>query len=274
MFGNAPMQPPPLPASARRNDRGIVALELIDVSTPGGAGETALHDISMRLHSGEVVGVAGVSGGGQRELGDLILGLAQPNAGTKLLWGEDASRWSVAKVRNKGIAAIPDDPLSLACIAGLTVRENLALGSGRRYGAGLDLDWQRLDADMQRGFARLGFPRPDFAARAVTLSGGNLQRVVLTRELSHDPKLIVALYPTRGLDARSAVAVRGLIRDARDRGSAVLIISEDLDELFEVSDRLLVVFRGAIAGEFGPEDFHAAAVGPAMVGAMERSDAA
>ena len=124
------------------------------------------------------------------------------------------------------------------------------------------------------GKDRLGFPRPNFEARAATLSGGNLQRVVLTRELAHEPKLIVALYPTRGLDARSTAAVRALLRDVRDRGAAVLMVSEDLDELFEVSDRLIVMFRGAVAAEFGPEDFRAEAVGPLMVGMTEQSDAA
>jgi simple sugar transport system ATP-binding protein len=177
-------------------------------------------------------------------------------------------------VREKGVAAIPDDPLSLACVPGLTVRENLALGNGRRYGAGLTVDWPRLDADMQRSFARLGFLRPNFAARAGTLSGGNLQRVVLTRELAHEPKLIVALYPTRGLDVRSTIAVRTLLRDARDRGAAVLLVSEDLDELFDVSDRLIVLFHGAIAAEIAPEDFRLEKVGPPMVGVTEHADAA
>jgi len=228
----------------------------------------------MTVRAGEIVGVAGVSGNGQRELGDLILGLQRPHAGTKLLWGEDASQWSIAQTRDKSVAAIPDDPLALACVPGLTVRENLALGSGRHYRSGLGVDWPRLDADMQKSFARMGFPRPNFAARAATLSGGNLQRLVLTRELAHQPKLIVALYPTRGLDARSTIAVRALLRDARDRGAAVLMISEDLDELFEVSDRLLVLFRGAIAAVFTPEDFRAETVGPPMVGLAERPDAA
>ena len=257
MFGDAPLQPQaPHPADIVRYDRGTTVLELNGVSTAGTAGELPLRNISMKLRSGEIVGVAGVSGNGQRELGDLILGLQQPQAGAKLLWGEDASRWSVATVREKGVAAIPDDPLSLACIPGLTVRENLALGSGHRYDAGLAIDWPRLDADMQRSFARLVFPRPNFEARAATLSGGNLQRVVLARELAHEPKLIVALYPTRGLDARSTTAVRALLRDARDRGAAVLLVSEDLDELFDVSDRLVVLYStAAIAAEFGPEDF-------------------
>ncbi len=275
MFGDAAVQTPPsLPDSASRDDKGALAVELINVSTSNAGGETALNTISMNVRCGEIVGVAGVSGNGQRELGDHILGLFQPHMGTKLLWGEDASRWPPARVRDKGVAAIPDDPLSLACIPGLTVRENLMLGSGRRYRAGLGVDWRRLDADMQRSFAQLGFPRPNFEARAATLSGGNLQRAVLTRELAHEPKLIVALYPTRGLDARSTIAVRELIRDARNRGAAVLVVSEDLDELFEVSDRLLVLFRGAVAAEFGPEQFRAETVGPLMVGTTERSDAA
>jgi general nucleoside transport system ATP-binding protein len=274
MFGDAPIQPAPLLDPAGRYDRGTTAVELIEVSTAGGSGKTQLRNISMKLRSGEIVGVAGVSGNGQRELGDLILGLQRPRAGTKLLWGEDASRWSIAVTRDKGVAAIPDDPLTLACVPGLSVRENLALGSGRRYRAGLGVDWPRLDADMQKNFARMGFARPNFAARAATLSGGNLQRLVLTRELAHQPRLIVALYPTRGLDARSTIAVRALLRDARDRGAAVLMISEDLDELFEVSDRLLVLFHGAIAAEFAPEDFRVELVGPAMIGLAERSYAA
>jgi ABC-type uncharacterized transport system ATPase subunit len=182
MFGDAPVQPaPPLLDAARRHDRGVDALELAGVSSVGSGGETPLRNVSMKLRSGEIVGVAGVSGNGQRELGDLILGLQKPQAGTKLLWGEDASRWSAAKVRKKGVVTIPDDPLALACVPGLTIRENLALGSGGHYDSGLGVDWLRLDADMQKSFARLGFPRPNFETRAANLSGGNLQCVVLAR---------------------------------------------------------------------------------------------
>ena len=230
--------------------------------------------MSLQVHAGEIVGVAGVSGNGQRELGDLVLGLKQPDAGTKLLWDEDASRWSVAAIRDKGVADIPDDPLALACVPGMSVRDNLALGSGRRYRAGLGVNWQKLDADMRRSFARLAFPRPSFEVRAAALSGGNLQRLVLARELAHEPKLIIALYPTHSLDARSTTTVRMLLGHARDRGAAVLIVSEDLDELFELSDRLLVLCRGTIAGEFLPENFRAEAVGPLMVASEARADAA
>jgi general nucleoside transport system ATP-binding protein len=197
-----------------------------------------------------------------------------PRAGRKLLWGEDASRWSISEVRQKGVAAVPDDPLALACVPGMSVRENLALGTGRRYRTGLGVDWPKLDADMQRVFGRLGFSRPPFAAPIATLSGGNLQRAILVREFAHAPRLIVALYPTRGLDARSTAAVHVLLRDARDGGAAVLMLSEDLDELFAISDRLLVLYRGGIAAEFQPDNFHVARVGPFMVGANKRANAA
>jgi simple sugar transport system ATP-binding protein len=147
----------------------------------------------------------------------------------------------------------------------MTVRENMALGS-TRYRAGVDLDWPRLVADMDRSAARLRFPPPHYGLRAGVLSGGNLQRVVLARELAHDPKLIVALYPTRGLDARGAEALRALLGEARDAGAAVLLVSEDLDELFAVSDRLIVLRDGRIAGSFAPDQFRAEAIGPSMVG--------
>ena len=267
-----------VPAAAPRQpsevDEGSCLLALRDVSTSGGSGETPLQNLSMKIHAGEIVGIAGVSGNGQRELSDLILGLKQPQTGEKLLWNENASGWSIATIRQKGVADIPDDPAAHACIPGLTVRENLALGTGRRYYAGWGMDWQKLDADMRQSFARLKFAPPALNVRAAALSGGNLQRAILARELAHEPKLIVALYPTRGLDARSAATLRALLREARDRGAGVLVVSEDLDELFELSDRLLVLYHGIIAGEFLPENFRAEAVGPLMVGAGDHADAA
>jgi len=271
MFGDAFV---PLPPRRERASQriGECVLELAGVSTSGT--RPALRDVSLKLRAGEIVGIAGISGNGQRELGDLILGLLQPQRGTKRLWGQEASRWPTARLRQMGVAAIPDDPLALASVPSMTVRENLVLGGSTRYRAGLGIDWRALDADMQRSFTWLGFPRPCFAAAAATLSGGNLQRVVLARELAPDPKLIVALYPTRGLDVRSTMMVRALLGDARDRGAAVLVVSEDLDELFELSDRLLVLNHGAIAGEVAPEKFTAEFVGPLMVGSPEQADAA
>jgi simple sugar transport system ATP-binding protein len=268
MFGDLSLSisdPAPVPKTAP----GKTILELDAISTAPEDGATTLRDLSLLLRSGEILGVAGISGNGQRELAEVILGLKRPRFGAKRLWGETATGWSVARIRERGVASIPDDPLTLAIIPGLTVRENLALGSGRRYRAGLGLDWPRLVADMETSVTRLRFPPLSYDARAAVLSGGNQQRVVLTRELAHGPKLIIALYPTRGLDARGARALRELFGEARAAGAAVLLVSEDLDELFDVSDRLIVLRDGQIAGTFASGSFRADAVGRCMVGTAD-----
>jgi general nucleoside transport system ATP-binding protein len=273
MFGGAA---PALTTPPRGIVTGATVLELEGITTPPMSGAAALSDVTIRMRAGEILGVAGVSGNGQRELAELILGLRRPSRGTRRLWGEPATTWSAARTRASGVASIPDDPLALAAIPSLTVRENLVLGSGRRYAVGLGFDWPLLAADMDASSARLRFPPPPYDARAAVLSGGNLQRAVLTRELACDPKLIVALYPTRGLDARGAEALRSLLGQARANGAAILLVSEDLDELFAVSDSLIVLRDGRVAGTFQPDQFRAELVGPCMVGpaVAEATDAA
>ncbi len=268
MFGEVPRSVG-RPRSDAAAGAHAATLEFENVSTAPAFGTSELRDLSLRVCKGEILGVAGVSGNGQRELAELVLGLRRPTRGVMRLYGEPLNGWSVARVRESGVASIPDDPLTLALIPGLTVRENLVLGGGRRYRRGMAFDWPRLISDMQRSAARLGFPSLALDQRAFALSGGNQQRVVLTRELAHQPRLIVALYPTRGLDARSAEAARTALCDARAAGASVLLISEDLDELFGVSDRLIVLHDGRIAGEFAPESFHAEIVGLSMVGSAD-----
>jgi ABC-type uncharacterized transport system ATPase subunit len=265
MFGVAPAARPRRPAPHGTATRET-ALEFERVSTLPATGATALHDLSMQLLGGEILGVAGISGNGQRELAELVLGVRRPSRGTTRLWGEDTKGWSVARIRERGVAMIPEDPLAYAIVPSLTVRENLALGNGRRYHAGFGVDWQSLAADMERSRQRLGFPPLSPDARAAVLSGGNQQRVVLIRELAQNPRLIVALYPTRGLDTRSAEALRTLLDEARCGGASVLLVSEDLDELFAISDRLIVLRDGRLAGTFAPASFRADTVGLAMVG--------
>jgi len=213
--------------------------------------------------------VAGVSGSGQKELGDLILGLRPIAGGSKWFCGEDASSWSIARMRESGAAFIPEDPLAMAAFPGMSVRENLVLGTGRRYWKGAAIDWPALESAMAASFGAFAFPVPRLDLPIGALSGGTLQRAVVAREMAHRPRLILALYPTRGLDVRSAASVRDLLLRARDQGSGVLLISEDLDELAEMADRLLVMFAGAVAGEFRRGAWRAEEVGLLMTGAKE-----
>ncbi len=144
--------------------------------------------IDLVLRKGEVVGVAGVSGNGQKELGDLILGLRPLAAGKKLLFGSDASRWSIARTRESGVAFVPEDPLLMAAVPGMSVRENLVLGTGPRYWRGPSVDWGLLETEMTDSFRRLDFPMPRLEPPMRALSGGNLQRVVIAREIARTPR--------------------------------------------------------------------------------------
>ena len=259
------------PATTRT--AGRAALELRGVSTITQGHEVALHEVSLQVREGEIVGVAGVAGSGQRELGALVTGSTRPARGSKLLWGEDTGHWPIARVRQAGVALVPENPLEIACVGELTVAENFALGA-RHYRRGLGVDWQRVRADADAAYARLDFARAALDARVRTLSGGNVQRVVMAREFATAPRLIVALYPTRGLDVRSAQAVREKLAACAAQGVAVLLMSEELDELFGLCDRIVALNRGRVTGAFEPPEFAPETVGAAMVGADEVRHAA
>jgi len=247
-------------------------LELKQVSTRVEGQATGLKEIDLTILPGEIVGVAGVSGNGQKELGDVILGLERCESGVKYLWGQDATHWPVARIRSSGVAFVPEDPLGMAAVSGLTVEENMALSNTQRYArqGGLSMDWSLVRDDIQRSLTLLGFEIPSLQKPVGTLSGGNLQRVILAQEMARNPKLILAFYPTRGLDVQSAAATWELFRTSRNRGAGLLLISEDLEELFTLSDRLVVMFRGRIAGTGTPHDLSLNEVGYLMTGSQRK----
>jgi ABC-type uncharacterized transport system ATPase subunit len=270
MFGERGTSEPAEKVIATRRPVGIgPVLELRGASCRASGSETALKRVDMKIAAGEIVGVAGVSGSGQKELGDLILGVRPLADGSKWFCGENASTWGIARMRGSGVAFIPEDALMMAAVSGMTVRGNLVLGTGRRYWNGVTIDWPALVSAMTDSFRALDFPVPRLDSPIGALSGGNLQRVVIAREMAHRPRCIVALYPTRGLDVRSAASVRNLLQRARDDNCAVLLISEDLEELALMADRLLVLYGGAIVGEFIRGAWQDEEVGRLMTGSKE-----
>jgi len=245
---------------------GDSILELRGVSTHAEAMGVGLGDVNLAIRAGEIVGVAGVSGNGQRELGDLILGLASCTRGKRRIDGADATAWSAAKTRASGVGFIPEDPLAMGVVPWMTLAQNAALGDVETYSrhGGLSIDWERVQQEITASFDELSFEPLEAWVPVRTFSGGQLQKAVLSRELGRHPRLLVASYPTRGLDVRSAIAARRVLAELRERGGGVLLISEDLDELCRLSDRLLVLREGKVVGEFLPHEMDRHKIGHLM----------
>jgi simple sugar transport system ATP-binding protein len=251
-------------------DTQLPLLELRQVATRGEGAQTSLSEINLKVFPGEIVGVAGVSGNGQRELGDVILGMISCAEGERYLSGKDMTRASIREIRSSGVSFIPESPLGMAAAPYLTVLENMAVPQTKRYSrnGGFKVDWQAVRDDTETSMQSLGYSLP-LNVPARSLSGGNLQRMIIVRELMHNPKLIIASYLTRGLDVQSVLAARRALAEARQQGAGVLLISEDLEELFEMSDRLIVLYDGAIVGRFAPSETSYHEIGYLMTGAKD-----
>lgn len=256
-----------LKIAAVKQDQASVALELRGVETKAEGAGVSLSGINIQIRAGEIVGVAGVSGNGQKELCDVVLGMERCVSGEKILFGKNLTNRPVGMMRKSGVSFIPENPLAMASVPFMTVLENMALTQTWRYArrGGFAMDWAAVKTDVDETITRLGFT-VNYYTVAKSLSGGNLQRMVILREMTHDPRLIVASYLTRGLDVQSTLAARQALIQAREGGAGVLLISEDLDELFTLSDRLLVLYGGRIVGEFKPSETDVYEVGHLMTG--------
>ncbi len=267
MLGADPPQPAQLEQEAEEVGEPILAFDDVTVLDPHtGIG---LKAVSLQVFAGEILGIAGVSGNGQSELANVALGLRRLDGGALRLFGRDATDWSTAARLNAGLACIPEDPLRMGAIPGMTVVENMVLGDQRNYAraGGLRMDWGAATANaetyLNKTFVTTA-PRLD--VNVETLSGGNLQRVVIARELGRQPKVLLAYYPARGLDVSNTEAMRNLLLAYRSQGVAILLVSEDMDELFALSDRLAVMYHGRIAGIFRPHATDADHIGHLMTG--------
>ena len=247
---------------------GTPMLEVHDLRVASDRGLEAVAGMSFTVRAGEVLGVAGVSGNGQRELAYALVGLRQPTTGTVTIDGQDVTNASVHDHTKAGIAYVPQSRLGMGLAPGLTTEDNLALKAFRRppYSRG---PWLSRGAFLTRGAEQIEEydirgVRPGLPIRL--LSGGNLQKALIAREVSLNPKVLVARSPTRGLDVGATEAVRQHVLTERAKGTAVLLISEDLDELLALSDRLIVLYEGQIVGEMPAEEATAEKLGMLMGG--------
>jgi general nucleoside transport system ATP-binding protein len=249
-----------------RRAAGSVHVELSGVSTAAPEG-VSLAGVDLEVRSGEIVGLAGVSGNGQTTLAHLLSGLVQPASGGLRVFGEERY-WTPSALTAKRIARIPEDRHAEGLIADMSVRENVIAELYRtdRFERGGFLDWPAADRFAREVISGFDVRCPSPAARAGTLSGGNMQKLILGRALSLEPRFILASQPTRGLDVGAVAYVHTRLVEARNRGASVLLISDDLDEIFALSDRVAVIYRGRVSRPIPREAVSIGEIGLMMAG--------
>jgi ABC-type uncharacterized transport system ATPase subunit len=231
---------------------GDVVLELRHVSAKRANGTTALDDLSIKLHAGQVYGLAGVGGNGQTELAETLMGIRQLEAGEFLLAGQTLKRPTPRELRANGVKTIPAERYIYGLAGDLSVMDNFVVShlGDRSFGPSWWINRRALLRGTQKAIEDYEVMGAGPATRARLLSGGNAQKLVLAREMSGESRVLLAHSPTRGLDVRACAAVHEYLRIACGRGVAILLISEDLDEVLAVSDRVGVINRGRLVGEF------------------------
>ncbi|MFD0139803.1 ABC transporter ATP-binding protein [Streptomyces sp. NPDC127159] len=284
--------PTPETAESTVTDKPVVEVKGLTVYASGGAslGELAepagtgllteevseadgvrrvLDDITFTIHAGEVMGVAGVEGNGQSELIEALIGLKNADSGTIAFLGEEITSWATRKRREKGIGYIPEDRHRQGLLLEAPLWENRILGhvTERPNAKGFWIDPKGAQDDTRRIVKDYDVRTPGIDVTAASLSGGNQQKLIVGREMSHAPKFLIAAHPTRGVDVGAQAAIWDHIRAARREGLAVLLISADLDELIGLSDTLRVIYNGRLVADADPATITPEELGSAMTGA-------
>jgi simple sugar transport system ATP-binding protein len=231
-------------------------------------GRDLLADVTFTIHRGEVLGIAGVEGNGQAELVEAIMGMRH-TTGTVQLAGEDITHWSTARRREAGIGYIPEDRQRHGLLLDAPLWENRVRGHQTREPnvAGPFIDRKAARADTERIVSAYDVRTPSIDTTARALSGGNQQKLIVGREMTAGPSMLIAAHPTRGVDVGAQAAIWDHIKEARRRGLGVLLISADLDELIGLSDTIEVMLRGRLVGRMDPQTVTPQELGSAMTGA-------
>ena len=254
-------------------DRGTVELgecrlQLDQVSCGSDRGTPGLRGVSLEVCAGEILGIAGVSGNGQRELAESITGLRKITGGRVLLEGQDVTGFPSADLTERMLSYIPEERMRDGMIRNFSVAENMILREHHKqpFSRSGFLNLSGISSHSDELIEKFHVKTPSRDTLVRNLSGGNIQKVVLARELSRNPRVIIAAQPTRGLDIGATEYVREQLLVERCRGAAILLISEDLDEIFQLSDRIAVIYEGEIMGVFPAGEADAEQLGLLMSG--------
>jgi len=224
-------------------------LEVEHLTATNDSGVQALRDVSFHVRAGEIVGIAGVDGNGQSELVACLTGLRKPTGGTVRVRGVDLTGQTPRRIREAGVGHIPEDRQRRGLVLNFSVAENVALGDHRAFTSRGVLSFGKMVDLANRIIKNFDVrpPRPDYLARS--LSGGNQQKVIVGREITRNPNLMIAVQPTRGLDVGAIEFIHRNLVAERDAGKAVLLVSLELDEIMNLADRILVMYKGQVVAE-------------------------
>lgn len=258
------------PETATPGSAGATAgADVLTAATAPGAAKRILDDVTFTIHAGEVMGIAGVEGNGQTELIDALIGLKPADSGAITFLGDEITGWATRKRREKGIGYIPEDRHRHGLLLESPLWENRILGhvTEAPNAKGFWLDIKGAQEDTRRIVKEYDVRTPGIDVTAASLSGGNQQKLIVGREMSHKPRFLIAAHPTRGVDVGAQAAIWDQIREARREGLAVLLISADLDELIGLSDTLRVIYNGRLVADADPATITPEELGSAMTGA-------
>ena len=247
---------------------GEPVLEVKGLKALNDQGLLALKGVSLTVHSSEILGIVGVAGNGQKELAEVITGLRKATEGEIRILGENVTNRSANVVTQLGAAYIPEERIRVGVVQGMSVSDNMVLKSYRSssFANGFWLKKNYIEEYSKGLVSEYNIVTPSPQAPVTLLSGGNIQRLILAREISGNPKLIIASHPTYGLDVGATEQIRRLLLEQRKNGAAVLLISEDLEEVLSLSDRIIVMFNGAFIGEMPAEKANVDEIGLLMAG--------
>jgi general nucleoside transport system ATP-binding protein len=264
MVGHELPSEQPLPAAAVDG----VRLAVTDLHVRSDRGTEAVRGLSLEARAGEIVGIAGVSGNGQRELAEAIAGLRATTSGSIRLEGTELAGCHAGEVRRAGLGFVPEERMRDGVVGDFTVAENLLLvdSDSPEYSRAGFLRDRAIRRHCEQLVADYDVKTPKLETPVHNLSGGNIQKLILARELARAPRVLLAAQPTRGVDVGAARYIHDRLREHRDGGTAIVVVSEDLDEVLSLSDRILVMYEGRIVAEADPRTSTREALGLMMAG--------
>ncbi|TFG85111.1 MAG: ABC transporter ATP-binding protein [Spirochaetales bacterium] len=247
---------------------GIERLSIRDLRASGDRGVETIAGINLAVQAGEILGIAGVSGNGQLELAECLIGVRKADSGNILLNGADVAGMSLNERISRGMAIIPEERMRDGAVNDFSVLENVFLHDhkDKAFRQGIFLDFKKMAVHAGKLVHDFAVKTPSLETPIKNLSGGNIQKLIMARELSRKPTVLIAAQPTRGVDIGASEYIHQRLLVQRDAGMAILLISEDLDELYELSDRIAVMYEGQIMGIFARQDTDIQTLGLLMAG--------